>query len=98
MARGKIDVELGIGGVAHLSGGIFSGERGELSGSGEDQSLIAGFVVAGSEGAGASLGDDLRTAVQEFDDIGGVEIVLIESGEEEDFILLDRAADGASGL
>ena len=98
VARGEIDVELGVDGIADLSGGIFSGEGGELGGGGEDQGLIAGFVVSGSERSGASLGNDLRGAVQEFDYVGDVEVVLIESGEEEDFILLDGATDGASGL
>jgi len=44
------------------------------------------------------LGYDLRTAVEEFDDIGNVEDVLIESGEEENLVALDWTADGASDL
>ena len=98
VARREIDINFGVGGVAHLSGGIFSGERGELRGCGEDQRLIAGFVVAGSVGSGAGLRDDLRTAVQKFDNGGNVKVMLVESGEEEDFIFLERAADSASGL
>ena len=98
IARGEIDIELGVGGVADLRGGIGSGERSELRGGGEDEGLVAGFVVAGRIGSGAGLGDDLHGAVEEFDDIGNVEVVLIESGEEEDFVFLERTADGASAL
>ena len=72
-----------------MRGGIRSGERSELGGGGEDQGLIAGFVVAGSVRSGAGLGDDLHSAVEKFDHIGDVEVVLIESGEEEDFVFLD---------
>ena len=69
-----------------------------MGGGGEDESLIAGFVVAGRIRSGAGLRDDLHGAVEEFDYVGDVEVVLIESGEEEDFILLDGTADGASAL
>ena len=44
------------------------------------------------------MGDDLRTAVEEFDDVRNVEDVLIESGEKENLVALERAADGASDL
>ncbi len=44
------------------------------------------------------MGHDLRTAIEEFDDVGNVEDVLIESGEEEDLVALEGAADGASDL
>ncbi len=98
MARGEIDIQLGIGRVADLRGGIFSGERGELGGGSEDQSLIGGLVIAGSVWSGRGLGHDLRTAVEEFDYVGGVEDVLIESGEEENLVSLNGAADGASEL
>ena len=98
MVRREIDVELSVGCVADLRGGIFSGERGELRRGGEDQGLIGDFVVSGSVGAGASGGDDLRSAVQEFDYVGGVEDMLIEAGEEENLVALERTADGASEL
>jgi len=98
MAGSEIDVELDVGSIADLRGGIFSGERGELGGGGGDQGLIGGFVVSGGVGSGAGGGYDLRGAVEEFDDVGGVEDVLIESGEEENFVAVERAADGASEL
>ena len=98
IARREIDVELGVGGVADLRGGIFSGERSQLRGGGEDQGLIGGFVIAGSVGAGAGLRNDLRTAVEEFNDVGRMKNVLIESGEEENLVALQRTADGASDL
>ncbi len=98
VARGEIDIELGVGGVADLRGRIRSGQRIELGGRGEDQGLIAGFVIAGGVRSGAGLRDDLHGAVEEFDDVGDVEVVLIESGEEEDLVLLDGTADGASAL
>ncbi len=81
-----------------MRGGIGSGERSELGCGGEDQGLVAGFVVAGRVRSGAGLGDDLHGAVEEFDYVGDVEVVLIESGEEEDFIFLDRTAESGSAL
>ena len=81
-----------------MRGGIRAGEGGELSGGGEDESLVAGFVVAGSEGPGSGLRDDLHGAVEEFDDVGNVEVVLIEAGEEEDFVFLEGTAKGGSAL
>ena len=96
--RREIDVELAERGVADLRGGIFSGERGEAVGGGEDQGLIVGLVVAGSGGAGAKLRNHLSGAVKEFDYVGRVKDMLVKSGEEEDFVLLDGAADGGSGL
>ena len=98
MAGREIDVELGVGRVADLRGGIFSGKRGELGGGGEDQGLIGGLVITGSVRSGGGLGHDLRTAVEEFDYVGRVEDVLVESGEEENLVALDGAADGASEL
>jgi hypothetical protein len=98
MAGCEIDVELGVGRVADLRGGIFSGKRSELGGSGEDQGLIGGFVVSGSVRSGGGLGNDLRAAVEEFDYVGRVEDVLVESGEKENLVALDGAADGASEL
>jgi hypothetical protein len=35
------------------------------------------------------LRDNLHGAVEEFDDVGNVEIVLIETAEEENFIFLE---------
>src|SRR5579863_758838 len=98
IAGRKVDIELAENGVADLGGGVFSGERGELGGGGEDKGLVTGFVVAGRVGAGSGLGNDLRTAVEELDDVRDVKEVLIEPSEKEDFIFLDRASDGASGL
>jgi len=69
-----------------------------VSGGGEDQGFIGGFVVSGSEGSGAGGGHDLRGAIEEFDDVGGVKDVLIESAEKEDLVALERTADGASEL
>jgi hypothetical protein len=59
--------------------------------------LIGGFVVSGSVGPGGG-GHDLRSAIEELDDVGRVEDVLIESSEEENLVALERAADGASEL
>ena len=56
MVGREIDVELGIGGVADLRGGIFSGERGELGGGGEDQGLVGSFVVSRRVRPGAAAG------------------------------------------
>jgi hypothetical protein len=97
MVGSEIDVELGVGRVADLRGGIFSGEGGEMGGGVEDQGLIGGFVVSGSVGPGGG-GHDLRSAIEELDDVGRVEDVLIESSEEENLVALERAADGASEL
>ena len=98
VARSEIDIELGVRGIADLRGGKGTGKRGEVSGSGEDKGLIAGFIIAGRLGSGAGLGLDDHGAVKEFDDIGDVEIVLIESAEEEDFVFLDRTAERGSAL
>ena len=94
----EIDVEFGKGRVADLRSGVFSGERGEVRGSGEDQALIGGFVVPGCVRSGGGLGYDLRTAIEEFDDVGNVEDVLIESREEENLVAPDRPADCAPDL
>ena len=96
VAWSEIDIELGVGAVADLRGGIFSGERGQLRGRAEDQGLVVSFVVAGRVGPGSGLRDDLRAAAQEFDDIGIVEDVLIESGEKEN--LCCASADRRSCL
>src|ERR1700681_981000 len=88
MAGSEIDVELGVGRVSDLRGGIFAGERSEVSGGGDDQCLIGGFVVSGGVRSGASGGNDLRSAVEEFDDAGRVKDVLVEAGEEEDSVAL----------
>ena len=69
-----------------------------MSGRGKDQCLVAGFVIAGGVRSGAGLGDDLHGPVQKFNHVGDVEVVLIESAEEEDFVFLDGAADRASAL
>ena len=45
-----------------------------------------------------ACGNDLRTAVQKLDHVGNVKDVLVESGEEENLVALERAADGASDL
>jgi len=81
-----------------LGGGIGSGEGGKLGGGSEDEGLVAGFVVARRVRSGAGLRDHLHGAVEELDDIGNVEVVLIETGEEEDFVFLEGTADGASAL
>ena len=81
-----------------MRGGIFTGKRCELGGSGENQGLIVGFVVSGSVRAGAGLRGDLRAAVQKFDDVGHVKNVLIESRKEKCLITLERASDRASEL
>jgi len=60
--------------------------------------LIAGFVVAGRVGSDAGLRHNLHGAVEKFDDVGDVEVVLIESSEEEDFIFMNGAADGGAAL
>ena len=60
--------------------------------------MIGGFVVSGRVRSGAGGGHDFRGAIEELDDVGGVEDVLIESGEKENLIALKRAADGASEL
>ena len=108
MARREIDVELGVGGVADLRGRILSGERGEMRGGGEDQGLIGGLVVSGRLGPGGGSGRGSRYAIEEFDDVGGIEVggmevggmedVLIEAGEQENFVALEWAADSASEL
>ena len=98
MVRREIDVELRIRRIADLRGGIFSGERGEMRGGGEDQGLIGGFVVSGRVGTGAGRGHNLRRSVKEFDNVGRVEDVLIESREKENLVALERAANGASEL
>jgi len=92
VARREIDVELGVGRVTDLARGIFSGKRRELGGGGENEGLVAGFVVSGSVRSGAGLRDDLRAAVEEFDYVGNVEVVLVEPSEQEDFIFLDGTA------
>ena len=69
-----------------------------MSGGSEDQGFIGGFVVSGSEGSGSGGGHDLRSAIEEFDYVGGVKDVLIESGEKENLVALERTADGASEL
>ncbi len=62
------------------------------------KSLIAGFVVAGSGGAGAGLGNDYAAAVDKADDRRFMEDVLIEAGEEEDAVAAEWAADGRAKL
>ena len=42
--------------------------------------------------------DDLHGAVEELDYVGNVEEVLIEAGEEEDFVFLDGTAEGGCAL
>src|SRR5579864_1036378 len=69
-----------------------------MGGGGEDQSLIGGFVVSGRVRSGAGGGHNFRAAIEEFDYVGRVEDVLIESGEEENLVALEWAADGASEL
>ena len=93
IARSEIDIELGVRGIADLRSGIRSGERSELRGGGEDQGLVAGLIVAGRIRSGAGLRDHLHAAIEKFDHVGNVEVVLIESGEEEDFIFLERTAE-----
>ena len=94
----EIYVELAVGGIADLGGGIFSGERSQSRGRCEDESLIGRFIVTGSCRPGARLWHDSRAAIEKFDYIGYVEDVLIESGKEENFVALQRTADCASHL
>ena len=99
MVAGRdVDVELGVGAVADLRRRIFSGERRQLRGGAADQGLVASLVVAGGVGSSPGLRDNLRAAAHEFDDIGTMEDVLIESGEEENLVALERTADCASEL
>src|SRR5690348_7366767 len=97
MTRGNVDVELGVGGVADLRGGIFSGQRRELGRSGKYQGGVRGLIVPWN-GVGAGLRAQLRTAVQELHDVGNAEDMLVKSGEKEDLVALDGTADGASHL
>ena len=60
--------------------------------------MVAGFVVAGGGGAGAGLRDDYAAAVDEADDRGLVENVLIEAGEEEDAVAAERTSEGEAEL
>ena len=94
----EIYIELGEAGVAEQFGGIESGLLRELCGSGEDQSLIAGFVISGSGRAGAGLRNDDATPVDEADDGGLVKNVLIVAGEEKDAIAAERASEGEAEL
>ncbi len=64
----------------------------------EDERLICSLVVSGSGEAGAGFRDYLRAAVEEFDNVGDMEEMLVESREEEDFVALERAAYCASDL
>src|SRR5579862_159286 len=98
MARGEIDVELAVAGISDLSSWILSSKRTELRGGCKDQRFVAGFVVTRRVRSGAGLRNDFRAAVEEFDDVGDVEDMLIESGEEENLVALERAADSASDL
>ena len=82
VVRGEIDVELAVGGVADLSGGIYAGQRRQLSSRCENKSLVGGVIVSRRVGTGAGLGDNLRTAVQKLDDVGSVKEMLVESGKE----------------
>ena len=54
-----------------------------MSGGSEDQSLVGGFIVAGCVGSGGGLGDDLRAAVEKFDEkffsVGGGPFVWVDS-------------------
>ena len=98
VARSEIDIEFGVGGIADLRGGKGSSKRGEMSRCGEDEGLIAGFIITGRVGSDTGLGLDRHGAIEEFDDIGDVEVMLIETAEEEDFIFPDGTAERGSAL
>lgn len=98
IARREIDIELGIRGIADLRSGVRSGEGSELCGGSEDQSLVAGLIVAGRIRPGASLRHNLHRPIEKFHYVRYAEVVLIESGKEKDFISLERAAERGSAL
>src|SRR5207302_3989823 len=94
MTSGNIDIELGVSGVADLRGGIFSGQGREFGRCGKHQGGVGGLVVSRNSVA-AGLRAQLRTAVQKLHDVGDAEDMLVKSGEKENFVELDGAADRA---
>src|SRR5208337_323666 len=98
VARSEIDIEFGVGGIADLRGGKGSSKRGEMSRCGEDEGLIAGFIITGRVGSDTGLGLDRHGAIEEFDDIGDADVMLIETAEEEDFIFPDGPGERGSAL
>jgi hypothetical protein len=96
--RRKTQVELGESGIAQELRWIQTGLSGQLRSRGKDLCLVAGFVVAGRDRAGARLRNHGRAGIYKAHHRRFVEDVLIVSRKKEGAIAFERPSKGEAKL